>query len=94
MLAHYTADFVIETPLALLLVDESNGRLASKEAVKAYWEMGLKKIPNLEFKILNVLTGINALTIYYLNKATNQKAAEILFFNEDRKVCKAFVHYS
>ncbi|PSR57199.1 nuclear transport factor 2 family protein [Adhaeribacter arboris] len=94
VLAYYSADFVIETPMTLLMKPNSQGKLANKEAVKAYWTIGLQRIPDLEFKLLDVLIGMNTLTIYYLNKATKNKAAEMLFFNEELQVCKSFVHYS
>lgn len=94
VLAHYTEDFSIETPMALKLMPESNGIVKGKANVKAYWEIGLQRIPDLHFEILDVLTGIDSITIYYLNTATGRKAAENLFFNQDFKVERAFVMYS
>jgi SnoaL-like protein len=94
ILSHYSDDFSIETPMALKLVPESNGIVSGKENVRAYWKIGLERIPDLHFEILDVLTGINSLTIYYVNTATGRKSAENLFFNESGKVHRAFVMYS
>jgi ketosteroid isomerase-like protein len=94
ILSHYSEDFSIETPMALKLVPESGGKIHGKSNVKAYWEIGLQRIPDLHFEILDVLTGINSMTIYYLNTATGRKSAENLFFNPDMKVSRAFVMYS
>ena len=94
ILAHYSEDFTIETPMTLKLVPESKGLITGKAAIRSYWTIGLEKIPDLEFEILNVLTGINSLTIYYVNKATQRKSTESMFFNAEGKVNKVFVHYS
>lgn len=94
ILSHYTADFSIETPMALKIVPDSNGMLNGKEAISAYWKIGLERIPDLHFELLDVLVGINGLTIYYFNKANNKKSAEVLFFNSASKITKVFVFYS
>jgi ketosteroid isomerase-like protein len=94
VLAHYTDDFTIETPMALRLVPESQGILKGKDAIRAYWKIGLERIPNLQFEIIDVLTGINALSIYYLNKATGRKTTEVFFFKEAGKVNKTYALYS
>ncbi len=94
ILRHYSEDFTVETPMALKFVPESQGVVKGKPAVKAYWTIGLEKIPNLEFEIIDVLSGINGLTIYHINKATQRKSTESMFFNEDGKVNWVVVHYS
>jgi ketosteroid isomerase-like protein len=94
VLNHYTDDFSIETPMALKIQPESQGILKGKAAIRIYWTMGLQLIPDLEFKIIDVLTGIDSLSIYYLNTATGRKSVENMFFNEQGKVTKVFVMYS
>ena len=93
ILSHYSEDFSIESPMALKLLPESKGLVQGKTAVRAYWSIGLEKIPNLEFQLIDVLTGINGLTIYYSNTATRRKTAEIMYFNDEQKVNKVFAHY-
>jgi hypothetical protein len=39
--------------------------------------------------MLDVLIGVNSLSIYYLNTATNKKAIEIMSFNNELKVNKS-----
>ncbi|QMU30017.1 nuclear transport factor 2 family protein [Adhaeribacter radiodurans] len=94
ILEHYTEDFTIETPMALKIKPETEGVVVGKNQVREYWQQGLKLIPNLRFEIIDVLTGINGLTIYYRNTATGRKTVEIMFFNEQQKVEKAFAMYS
>ncbi len=94
ILEHYSEDFIIETPMAQKLYPQSNGRVVGKEEVRKYWKIGLERIPNLKFELLDVLVGVNGLTIYYLNTATQKKAVEVMQFNAQQKVCNAVVHYS
>ncbi len=94
ILSHYSADFTIETPMAAILYPQSAGRVCGKEEVRAYWEIGLERIPDLNFELIEVLTGINGLTIYYKNTATGKRSAEMMHFNDEGEVCNATVHYS
>lgn len=94
ILSHYSDDFIIESRIASKLVPASDGRVVGKEAVKEYWTIGLNRNKNLEFKILDLLFGINGLTIYYVNITTKLRAVGLMIFNEEGKVQKAFVHHS
>ena len=94
ILTHYTNDFSIETPMALKIKPESKGVLKGKTAIREYWGLGLQLIPDLHFQVLDVLTGINSLTIYFINTATGRKTVENMFFNDQQKVEKVFAMYS
>ena len=94
ILSHYADDFVIETPMAAKLLPESGGSIKGKEAVRAYWKVGLERIPDLKFEIIDVLLGVHGLSIYYINTATHKKSVELMCFNAEGKVNMAFVHYS
>nr|WP_315201596.1 nuclear transport factor 2 family protein [uncultured Flavobacterium sp.] len=94
ILTHYSDDFTIESPLALKLFPKTKGTVIGKENVRNYWTWGLENNPTLKFEILDILIGVNSLTIYYINIATNRKAVEVMSFNSDMKVNKAIVNYS
>jgi ketosteroid isomerase-like protein len=94
ILSHYSEDFSIESPLALKRFPETGGTVTGKENVRKYWAWGLENNPALKFEILDLLIGVNSLTIYYLNTASNKKAVEVMSFNSDMKVNKAIVNYS
>lgn len=94
ILNHYTEDFTITTPMAKKIIPGSDGVVAGKIQVREYWQQGLKLIPDLRFELIDVLTGINGLTIYYRNTATGRKTTEIMFFNAQQKVEKTFAMYS
>jgi len=94
ILSHYSDNFVIESLLALKRLPETDGIVIGKENVRKYWTIGLESNPNLHFEIIDVLIGINSITIYYSNTTTGKKAAEFMIFNSDKKVSKAIVNYS
>lgn len=94
ILSHYSEDFSIESPLALKRFPETKGTVFGKENVRNYWAWGLENNPALKFELLDLLIGVNSLTIYYINTATNRKAVEVMSFNSDNKVDKAIVNYS
>lgn len=94
ILEHYSEDFSIQTPMALKLFPESQGTISGKERVREYWEKGLKLIPNLEFELKNLLNGIDSISIYYANTATNTEAVEMMYFDDQKKVNKVIVSYS
>ena len=94
ILSHFTDDFVMESPLALKHLPETGGVVKGKEAVRAYWKMGLELIPDLLFEVYEVLIGVNGITIYYINRATGKKTAEVLWLNEEGKAYKGFAYYN
>ena len=80
--------------MAEKILGSGNRSVRGKKNVRIYWEKGMQFIPDLHFKLLQVLVGIESLAIYYQNTATNTKAVENLFFNRDGYVYKSVVMYS
>ena len=94
ILLHYTNDFIMESPIALNRLPDTGGVVKGKEAVRAYWKMGLELIPNLHFQLHEVLVGVNSITMYYTNHATEKSTAEVLLLNEEGKAYHGFAHYN
>lgn len=94
ILSHYTEDFSIETPMALKLFPHTKGIIKGKVEIREYWKVGIERIPDLKFELLDLLTGINNLAIYYVNIATNKRSVEMMSFNSDHKVNKVVVTYT
>jgi len=90
--AHYEDDFEMSSPIIRTLAGEPSGKLKGKAAVGAYWAKALKKTPDLHFDLVNVLTGVDSVTIYY--KGHRGLAAEVLHFGPGGKVRAAFAHYA
>lgn len=94
ILAHYSNEVILESPLALERMPHSRGRLCGKEQIKAYWALGLHKHPNLTFQIEEVLLGVDTISIYYLALHTHKKVIETMSFDTHMKVHRVIVTYS
>lgn len=92
ILGHYADDFEMSSPYISLIAGEPSGMLKGKDQVGAYWAQALQHMPDLHFELLNALTGVNSLTLYY--QGVRGLAAEVLHFDEAGKVIKAYAHYS
>lgn len=94
ILEHYSDDFVIESPLAAKRFPDSGGRVKGKDAVKAYWSIGLSSNTNLHFTLKKVFKGVDSISILYNSNAEGKDVIETMFFDNDMKVDRAFVFYS
>ncbi len=92
ILSHYANDFEMSSPVIIRIAGEPSGTLRGKTAVGAYWRKALQLIPNLTFELISVLTGVNSITLYY--KGARGLAAEVFYFDSDRKVIRAAAHYA
>lgn len=68
VLAHFADDAVFSSPVAAQLLDDSDGVLRGKPAIRAYWRRGLELIPDLRFEIVGVYVGLEVLVINYRNQ--------------------------
>jgi ketosteroid isomerase-like protein len=93
ILSHYADDFQMTSPFIAQLMNEPSGTLKGKENVRAYWANALTRIPDLHFNLIEVLTSVNSITIYY-QAVFGKRAAEVFFFNESGKVSRAIAHYN
>lgn len=93
ILSHYAEDIHFVSPLVTKLLGYSHGRIQGKLALRDYFSTGLALYPNLKFDLLQTLTGINSLVIYYrTNKGA--LAAEFMTLNAQGLISQASVHYS
>jgi ketosteroid isomerase-like protein len=65
ILAHYSEDFEMSSPVIKQLAHEPSGKLKGKHAVGAYWAKSLALMPDLHFELLTVLIGVDSITLYY-----------------------------
>ena len=92
ILAHYSDDFEMSSPVIVQIAGEPSGRLKGKAAVGAYWAKALALIPELHFELVTTLLGVDSVTLYY--KGVRGMAAEVFFFGPERKVVRACAHYA
>jgi ketosteroid isomerase-like protein len=65
ILAHYADDFEMTSPLIFQRLGVVDGKLKGKAAVRRYWSQGLATTPELRFKLIDVIVGVNSVAIIY-----------------------------
>ncbi len=91
ILAHYTDDFEMSSPIIIQVAGEPSGTLRGKDKVGAYWAKALQLNPTLHFELVAALRGVNSITLYY--NGARGAAAEVFHFNPEGKVTRAYAHY-
>ncbi len=92
ILSHYSDDMEMSSPYIAQLTNESSGTLKGKSRVADYWSAALEIMPTLHFELLQVLIGVESVTITY--HGVNGLAAEVFFFDDQGLVHKACAHYA
>lgn len=87
----YTDDVELISPLAAKLT--GSPRVAGKPALRAYFEAGLSKYPDLQFRLLENMVGAESITLMFYG-AGERLVAEVMFLRDDRKIRKVLAHYA
>jgi hypothetical protein len=87
VMEHYADDVVLTSPVAVVRLGLEDGTLHGKEAVRDYFALGMQA-PGLNFELLDVLLGVDALAILYRreNGALVLDAAELDAAGKVRRV--------
>ena len=54
-----TTGVVFTSPLAIRIVEGSDGVIRGKEELRSYWSEGLRRNPDLRFEIEDLYLGVN-----------------------------------
>jgi len=82
VLAHFAEDVEFTSPVAARVVPESGGVVRGKEALRAYWNSALTRLPDLRFEIVATYVGVGTLVINYRNQLGGL-VNEVLIFDGD-----------
>lgn len=93
ILSHYSEDFEMSSPLIIERMGLSSGKLAGKSQVADYWRSSMTLSPPLHFELIDVLVGVDQLTIYYSN-SRRRVVAETLTFDASLKATKGCSQWS
>jgi hypothetical protein len=91
IMSHYVEDVVLTSPVAAKILNESSGTVRGKAALRDYFTRGLETYPNLQFELLDVLSGLSSVVLYYVNQK-GTKTAEFMEF-DDGKVIRVVANY-
>lgn len=93
ILAHYSPEVVLTSPVAVEILKEPSGTVAGAEALRSYFQQGLEVYPNLTFELLDVLREHSSVVLYYINQK-GTKTAEFMELDANRKVVRVVANYS
>ena len=93
ILTHYEESVELTSPAAAQLLGTSDGKVAGKANLRAYFERGLTAYPELHFHLEGVLWGVNSVVLCYLNQK-GTRTAEFMELSAAGKVARVVANYS
>ncbi len=92
ILALYTDDFEMTSPLIISLMSAPSGTLKGKDKIREYWAKGLERRPQLKFQLLKITFGVDTLALHFQSE-TGRNSVEWFFFDNEGKVMKSLAHH-
>lgn len=83
---------VFTSPFVVRLIGDPSGTVKGKERLRSYFAKGLATYPDLKFELLEVLTGVERLVVYYRG-VKSTLAAEGMFLDKQEKIEQVMAHY-
>jgi len=93
ILVHYAEAVEFTSPFVVRLLDDLTGTVRGKAALREYFARGLGAYPDLRFELLQVLVGVNSVTVYY-RSVGNRLAAEVMELDAQGQVVRVLAHYA
>ncbi len=93
IMTHYEDAVELTSPVAARLLGTPNGKVAGKENLRAYFQRGLEAYPELQFRLENVLWGMNSVVLYYINQK-GTRTAEFMELSATGKVARVVANYN
>jgi hypothetical protein len=93
IMTHYEDAVELTSPVAAGLLGKSDGKVVGKAALRAYFQRGLEAYPELNFRLEDVLWGLNSVVLYYSNQK-GTRTAEFVELSATGKVARVVANYS
>jgi predicted ester cyclase len=93
ILAHYEDAVELTSPVAARLLGTPDGKVVGKGNLRAYFQRGLEAYPELQFRLEDVLWGINSVVLYYTNQK-GTRTAEFMELSANGKVARVVANYN
>jgi predicted ester cyclase len=93
IMSHYEEAIELTSPVAAQLLGKPDGRVAGKANLRAYFERGLAAYPDLQFRLEDVLWGVNSVVLYYTNQK-GARTAEFMELSPTGKVARVVANYN
>jgi ketosteroid isomerase-like protein len=93
ILSHYDDEVVLISPVALKLLNNGDGVVQGKAALRDYFERGLQAFPDLRFDLMDVFAGVETIVVCYANNVRGGKAAEVMQLNAAGRIRRVWANY-
>jgi hypothetical protein len=93
IMTHYEEAVELTSPAAARLLGTPDGKVAGKGNLRAYFQRGLEAYPELQFRLEDVLWGMNSAVLYYVNQKGTH-TAEFMELSATGKVARVVANYS
>jgi predicted ester cyclase len=93
IMTHYDDAVELTSPVAAQLMGTSDGKVAGKDSLRAYFQRGLEAYPELHFHLEDVLWGIHSVVLYYTNQK-GTRSGEFMELSASGKVVRVVAHYN
>jgi predicted ester cyclase len=93
IMSHYDEEVELISPVAAQLLNQSDGKVAGKANLRAYFQKGLAAYPSLHFELKDVLWGVGSVVLYYANQRGTH-TGEYMEISPHGKVSRVVANYS
>lgn len=93
IMSHYDDAVELTSPVAAQLLGAPDGKVTGKASLRAYFQRGLEAYPDLQFRLGDVLCGVNSVVLYYTNQK-GTRTAEFMELSATGKVARVVANYN
>jgi predicted ester cyclase len=93
IMTHCDDPVELTSPVAAKLLGTSDGKVAGKASLRAYFQRGLEAFPELHFHLEDVLWGIHSVVLYYTNQK-GTRSGEFMELSASGKLVRVVAHYN
>ena len=93
IMTHYEEAIELTSPVAAQLLGTSDGKVLGKANLKTYFQRGLEAYPELNFRLEDVLWGVNSVLLYYTNQK-GTRTGEFMELSATGKVARVVANYN
>jgi hypothetical protein len=93
IISHYGENVVLTSPVAAKALNDPSGTVKGTDALRSYFDRGLRMFPELHFELLDVMWGLFSVVVCYVNQR-GTRTAEFMEFDQSGKVIRVIANYS
>lgn len=93
IMTHYEDAIELTSPVAARLLGTSDGKVVGKADLRAYFQRGLEAYPELQFRLEDVLWGVNSVVLYYTNQK-GTRTGEFMELSATGKIARVVANYN